>query len=63
VGLFSDEIVEGWLEKAEDALTGPELEVTDSHALHGAGAFLGGFTFLRNDEDSEVGFLGGTFLF
>jgi hypothetical protein len=55
VGLFSDEILKRLLEKSEDALTGPKLEVADSHLLHGGE--LGGLAFLGNNENSVVGSL------
>jgi hypothetical protein len=55
VGLVSDQILKRLLEKSEDALTGPELEVADSHLLHGGE--LGGLAFLGNNENSVVGSL------
>jgi hypothetical protein len=55
VGLVSDEILKRLLEKSEDTLTGPELEVADSHLLHGGE--LGGLAFLGNNENSVVGSL------
>jgi hypothetical protein len=58
VGLYSDENLNRVLEKAEDALTGPELEMTDPHVLHSSfGGRLGELVFLGNDEDLINGIL------
>jgi hypothetical protein len=57
VGLVSDEILKRLLEKSEDALTGPKLEVADSHLLHGGELGGLGLAFLGNNENSVVGSL------
>jgi hypothetical protein len=53
MGFLSDEILKRIFEESEDALTGPELEVSNPNLLHG-GAFRS-LVFLGNDEKTKVG--------